>query len=293
MASGRIPSSCPGSTSWCARRWTGAAWSARIRSSRRTAAGRRLTIGVRRKPEGLLTPWLLRRGEAGAGCPVEVSVPGGPGLVLPRHAFRGVPCRRCRRDAGRGDGQRAGAAAHDAPRLQRARRRRRRLPAQSSRPGAGTHAGFSYALRETRRTGRSRRATSPRWCCAIPARKFYLCGPQGYVERCIAHCGAPRVEPRRIHVEQFALSPVAAPARSPRARAYAAGVLLSVLPPLLLLPALAGPAAARPSQRRPRATALRGLPRRSRRRPCARPCRRRQSMPSACARPARCWACSR
>ena len=38
----------------------------------------RLTVAIRRKPEGALTPWLL--GEEGADRLIEVSAPGGPGL---------------------------------------------------------------------------------------------------------------------------------------------------------------------------------------------------------------------
>jgi hypothetical protein len=99
-------------------------------------------------------------------------------------------------------------------------------------------AGFSYAVRDTSASGpigaRELREIAAREADA----KFYICGPDGYVDvvnRGLRKAGVPS---GRIHVERFALGASPAPARSPRQRAYAAGMLLSVLPLLLLLPAL-------------------------------------------------------
>lgn len=200
-------------------------------------SGRRLTLGVRRKPDGVLTPWLLRLGEDAGGCLVEVSVPGGPGLASPgtrsvvflaagvgvtpavAMASALAPSATMHLDYSVRD-------ADDAAFLSRFDARR------------STHPGFSYALRETERTGPISQGDIAALVLRHPGAKFYLCGPDGFVAAVRGGLRRARVEPRRIHVEQFALSPVAVPTRSPRARAYAAGVLLSMLPPLLLLPAL-------------------------------------------------------
>jgi ferredoxin-NADP reductase/bacterioferritin-associated ferredoxin len=199
--------------------------------------GRRLTVAIRRKPEGTLTPWLLRAGEEAGGCQLEVSVPGGPGLSSPGTrsvvffaAGVGVtPAVAMASALAPTATMHLDYSVHDAddaaflPKFDAWR---------SERPG------FGYSLRETSRTGPIAQRDVAALVLSHPRAKFYLCGPQGYVETVHRVLQRARVEARRIHIEQFALSPVQAPARSPRARAYAAGVLLSVLPPLLLLPAL-------------------------------------------------------
>jgi hypothetical protein len=98
--------------------------------------------------------------------------------------------------------------------------------------------GFSYAVRETSIEG----AIRDKDVRAIEAKhrgaKFYICGPDGYVAFVLRALRKAGVDSSRIHVELFALTPAKAPARSSRAKAYTAGVFLSLLPPLMLLPAL-------------------------------------------------------
>jgi hypothetical protein len=96
--------------------------------------------------------------------------------------------------------------------------------------------GFSYSVRQTSVDGHIEPREVRDIAIAHPDARFYICGPGGYVERVRTALRRARVDAARIHVEQFALQPLRTPATSPRARAYSAGVLLSLLPMLLLLP---------------------------------------------------------
>lgn len=201
------------------------------------AAARKLTVAIRRKPGGEFTPWLLRTDEDAGPRALDVSIPGGPGLSSPGTrsvvffaAGVGVtPAVAMASALG------ASAVMHldysvreadDAAFLPRFDARSQDRP------------GFSYALRRTSLDGHICDREVRGIAAAHPAAKFYICGPAGYVELVRRALRRARVDPGRIHVELFALAPVKASATSPRRRAYAAGVLLSVLPVLMLLPAL-------------------------------------------------------
>jgi ferredoxin-NADP reductase/bacterioferritin-associated ferredoxin len=201
------------------------------------AAARKLTVAIRRKPGGQFTPWLLRLQEEAAAREVEVSIPGGPGLSSPGTrsvvffaAGVGVtPAVAMASALG------ASAVMHleysvrdadDAAFLPRLDARAQDRP------------GFTYSLRQTALEGHITDKEVRSIAAAHPSAKFYICGPSGYVELVRRALRRARVGSARIHVELFALAPMTAPASSPRRRAYAAGVLLSALPVLMLLPAL-------------------------------------------------------
>ncbi|HEY0825453.1 MAG TPA: cytochrome c3 family protein [Ramlibacter sp.] len=198
------------------------------------AAGR-LSVAIRRKPGGRLTPWLLS-GDAPQRH-IEVSVPGGPGL-------RSAGTRSVVFFAGgvgitpavaMANALASGATMHleysvkdrdDAAFLARFEAR------QNERPN------FSFTLRETSAQG----AITRRDVASVVERfrdsRFYICGPEGFVatvQRALRKSG---IEPARIHVELFALGTARTPLLTPRARSYFAGATLAMAPLLLLSPGL-------------------------------------------------------
>lgn len=198
-------------------------------------ASRRVTVAIRRKPEGSFTPWLLR--EDGQARELEVSAPGGPGLSNNGYASAvflaggvGVTPAVAMVNA-------LGASAEmhldysvadldDAAFVARfeARQKERR--------------GFTWSIRDTSKTGSISAGDIRKLAARHPYAKFYVCGPEGYVERVHGALRKARVEPARIHIELFALTANRAPARSFRFKAYLAGAVLTVLPLLVLLPDL-------------------------------------------------------
>ena len=196
---------------------------------------RKLTVAIRRKPEGRFTPWLLR--DDTTERRVEVSVPGGPGLGTSGYrsavffaAGVGVtPAVAMASALG------SSATMHldysvtsidDAAFLPRFDNRTRDRP------------GFTYSLRETSVSGTVRQKEVRALVERFPAARFFLCGPQGYVDFVLKALRKSGVERHRIHVELFALSAQKGSALSLRAKAYIAGALLTLLPLLVLLPAL-------------------------------------------------------
>ncbi len=194
---------------------------------------RRLAIAVRRKPDGAMTPWLL-----GTETPmrvVEISAPGGPGLstrgtrsVVFFAAGVGVtPAVAMASALGTSGSMHLDYSVRDlddAAFLPRFEARR------------GERPGFTYSVRQTAVDGHIAPGDIRQIAAAHPDARFYICGPRGYVDRVLAALRGARIAAGRIHVEQFALQPHQASATSPRGRAYTAGVLLSLLPALLLLP---------------------------------------------------------
>lgn len=197
--------------------------------------GRKLTVAVRRKPEGRLTPWLLR--EDVDGHPVEVSVPGGPGLATA--GFRSVvffaggvgvtPAVAMVGALG------SSATMHldysvvdvdDAAFLPKFEARRKDRP------------NFTYTVRQTGSTGPLRDHEVRAMAADNPSAKFYICGPEGYVAHVHKALRKAKVDGSRIHVELFALSAARSRPLSFRAKAYVAGALLTLLPLLVLLPNL-------------------------------------------------------
>lgn len=197
---------------------------------------RRLTIAVRRKPEGQLTPWLLQ-GVDGGVREIEVSVPGGPGLhsagtrsvvffaggvgVTPAVAMVNAlaPTATMHLDY-------SVTHADDAAFLRKFDAR------QDDRPG------FSYSVRQTSLEGTISKGEIRALAARHGGSKFCICGPEGYVDfihRTLRKAGVDR---SRIHVELFALSAAKAPARSFRFKAYVAGAVLAAAPLLMLLPGL-------------------------------------------------------
>lgn len=196
---------------------------------------RRLTVAIRRKPDGALTPWLL--GEEGADRIIEVSAPGGPGLGNGGYRsavfFAGgvgvTPAVAMVNALG------ASASLHldysvadrdDAAFLARFEARARERP------------GFTYAVRETSVSGPIRERDVRRLVQLHPAARFYICGPEGFVQtvrRALRKC---RIDGARVHVEQFALQAARRPARTFRFKAYVAGACMSALPVFALLPEL-------------------------------------------------------
>lgn len=200
-------------------------------------AARKLTVAIRRKPGGQFTPWLLRLQEEAEPREIEVSIPGGPGLSSPGTrsvvffaAGVGVtPAVAMASALGASAVMHLDYSVRDADDAAF-------LPRLDAR--AQDRAGFSYSLRQTSLDGHITEKEVRGIAAAHPAAKFYICGPTGYVELVRRALRRAHVGSARIHVELFALAPMKAPASSPRRRAYAAGVLLSVLPVLMLLPAL-------------------------------------------------------
>lgn len=203
-------------------------------------SARRLAVAIRRKPGGQLTPWLLQLWEGAGPRQVEVSAPGGPGLragiarsvvffaggvgVTPAVAMLNAlaPGATMHLDYSVAD---ADDAAF--------------LPKFEARSQA--RAGFSYELRETAASGTITSRDVRQLVARFAGARFFVCGPDGYVAHVRRSLRKARVDGGRIHVEQFALGAAAAPARSPRFRAYVAGALLS-LSPLLLLSSVLEPA---------------------------------------------------
>lgn len=197
------------------------------------AAGR-LTIAVRRKPDGKLTPWLLP--EDGAPRALEVSVPGGPGLrsggtksvvffaggvgVTPAVAMANAlaPNAAMHLDYSVND-------RDDAAFLSKFEARQRERP------------GFSFHLRETAVAGPISRQEVQQLAGRFSGSKFFICGPEGFVAAVQRSLRKAGVEAGRIHVELFALAADRKPALTTRARAYVAGALLAMAPLLFLTPA--------------------------------------------------------
>jgi ferredoxin-NADP reductase/bacterioferritin-associated ferredoxin len=198
-------------------------------------AGRRLTVAIRRKPEGRFTPWLLR--DDTVERRIEVSVPGGPGLGTAGYrsavffaAGVGVtPAVAMASALGNSATMHLDysvTSAEDAAFLPRFDNR------------CKERSGFSYTLRETSVEGTIRQKEVRALAERFPAAKFFICGPQGYVDFVLRALRKSGVERQRIHVELFALSAQKAPSRSFRFKAYIAGALLMLLPLLVLLPGL-------------------------------------------------------
>jgi predicted CXXCH cytochrome family protein len=197
---------------------------------------RRLTVAVRRKPDGQLTPWLLQ-GVDGGTREIEVSVPGGPGLhaagtrsvvffaggvgVTPAVAMVNAlaPMASMHLDY-------SVTHADDAAFVHKFDARRE------------DRSGFSYEVRQTSLEGPISKAEILNLVARYRNSKFYICGPESYVDfihRALRKAGVDRA---RVHVELFALSAARRPARSFRFKAYVAGAVLAVMPLLLLVPGL-------------------------------------------------------
>lgn len=196
-------------------------------------AARKLSVAIRRKPEGEFTPWLLR--DDTELRRIDVSVPGGPGLGTA--GFRSVvffaggvgvtPAVAMASALGASATMHLDysvADADDAAFLPRFEARCQDRP------------GFSYEVRETSVSGSIRAGEVRALAIQHPGAKFYICGPQGFVDHVHRALRRARVERSRIHVELFALSAARAPARSLRFKAYAAGAVLALLPLLVLMP---------------------------------------------------------
>lgn len=199
---------------------------------------RRLTVAIRRKPEGRLTPWLLRDAEEGGGpCQVEVSVPGGPGLgasgvrsVVFFAGGVGVTPAVAMVNA-----LSSSATMHldysvvdedDAAFVPKFDARCRDRP------------GFSYEVRQTSLEGQISQHEIRKIEGRFRGAKFFICGPQGYVDfvrRALRKAG---VDGSRIHVELFALSPARPAGLSLRLKAYVAGAMMAALPMFMLLPGM-------------------------------------------------------
>lgn len=197
---------------------------------------RRLTVAIRRKPGGAFTPWLLR--DDGDVRFIEVSVPGGPGLGT--GAYRSVvffaggvgvtPAVAMVTALGSSATMHLDysvADADDVAFLSRFDNRRKDRP------------GFTFHIRDTSLDGPIREKHVRDLVQRHPAAKFYICGPEGYVNAVRRALRKAKVDGGRIHVELFALSTEKRPARTFRFKAYVAGALMAVLPLFVLLPGLA------------------------------------------------------
>lgn len=199
----------------------------------------RLTLGVRRNPDGEMTPWLLDAPVGAERRQIEVSAPGGPVLgsngrrpdvffaagvgVTPAAAMISVLASSATMHL-----HYSVRKAHDAAFLAEFERRRKHC------------ALFSYKLRETSTRGKISESRVRSIVAEYPGAKFYVCGPAGYVDSVRRGLKRARVDSSRIHVELFSLSPARSAARTTRFKAYVAGALLALLPLLLLLPAQEG-----------------------------------------------------
>lgn len=197
--------------------------------------GRKLSVAVRRKPSGVFTPWLLKGAHEGQVRELEVSAPGGPGLhsagtrsvvffaggvgVTPAVAMVNAlaPSATMHLDYSVED-------RDDAAFLNKFDKRRDERP------------GFSFTIRQTALEGPISRPEIHQLVEKYRGSKFYICGPEGYVEFVHKALRKAKVDPARIHVELFALSPTRAPALSFRFKAYVAGAVLALAPLLMLLP---------------------------------------------------------
>ena len=200
-------------------------------------AARKLTIAIRRNPNGKLTPWLLEACEGDVLRRVEVSVPGGPGLGLgsdgpQTHVFLAggvgvtpaMAMANALDPASRMHLVYSVTHADDAAFLPELEARRKERPL------------LRYSVRDTSASGHISGRHIDRLLEKYPDAKFYICGPQGYIDVVHRALKKARVDADRIHVERFSLA--AAPVRSARSWSYVAGALLALLPLLLLLPAL-------------------------------------------------------
>lgn len=196
--------------------------------------GGRLTVAVRRKPDGKLTPWLLP--EDGTPRRIELSVPGGPGLrsggtktvvffaggvgVTPAVAMANAlsPSATMHLDYSVVD-------RDDAAFLSKFEVRQRE------------RSGFTFQLRETALDGPITKREVQDTAARFAGAKFYICGPAGYVEAVHKALRKAGVEPARIHVELFALAVERRPKLTTRGKAYIAGLLLAAAPLAFLAPA--------------------------------------------------------
>ena len=200
------------------------------------AAGH-LTVAIRRKPGGQFTPWLLQGlEEAARPRPIQVSIPGGPGLhsagtksvvffaggvgVTPAVAMANAlsPSATMHLDY-------SVEHADDAAFLAKFEARGKDRP------------GFSFELRQTSVTGNLQRSDVHALAARFQGSKFFICGPEGYVDFVHRALRKAKVPPERIHVELFAVATTTAPVRTFRFKAYVAGALLAFAPLALLLPA--------------------------------------------------------
>jgi ferredoxin-NADP reductase/bacterioferritin-associated ferredoxin len=200
-------------------------------------AARRLTLGVRRKPGGRMTPWLLDAADDPVPRRIEVSAPGGSAL--------GSGGRRPDMFFAAGVGVTPAAAmanalppaatmhlhysaldADDAAFVPEFEARRKDRP------------NFSYTLRETAHRGPITQAKIGILAARYRDAQFHVCGPEGYValvHRALKRAGVPA---GRIHVELFALTTARTAVRTSRAKAWLAGACMALLPFALLLPGL-------------------------------------------------------
>lgn len=190
-----------------------------------------LALAIRRTPGGKLTPWLLDGG--GATREVEISAPGGRALgsggrrpdvffaggvgITPAVAIAGTLGSKATLHVHYSVG-----SAEDAAFLPEFDARRR------------AHPGFSYTLRETSLEGPLDDSAIAAIARAQPGAKFFICGPEGYVETVRRGLARAGVEPARIHVELFAMAARKGKVKSSRSAAWYAGALLAALPLLLL-----------------------------------------------------------
>lgn len=197
----------------------------------------RLTVAIRRKPDGRMTPWLLTPPESEPPRRIEVSVPGGrplgSGGQRPEVFFAGgvgvTPAMAMVNTLPAGAIMHLHYSVNDADDVAF----RAELDACTK-----ARTGFSYSVRDTSIEGKVPRKTVRRRLAAYPDAHFTLCGPPGYVAHVERILRAEGVDPARIDVERFALSTAARPAGTPRSRAYFAGAMLAALPLFLLVPDL-------------------------------------------------------
>lgn len=197
----------------------------------------KLSLGIRRTPGGKLTPWLLDGLDEGEARPLEVSVPAGRPLgsggrrpdvffaggvgITPAVAMAATLAREQRLHV-----HYSVTHADDAAFLPDFDARRAECP------------GISYTVHETAAHGPVQDSAIRKIARSFPGARFYICGPEGYVEvvrRALARAG---IDPARIHVELFALAGRKAPVRTSRSQAWFAGALLAALPLLFLQPML-------------------------------------------------------
>jgi predicted CXXCH cytochrome family protein len=197
----------------------------------------RLTVAIRRKPDGRMTPWLLTPPESEPPRRIEVSVPGGrplgSGGQRPEVFFAGgvgvTPAMAMINALSNGAIMHLHYSVNDADDVAF----RAELAAT-----AKAHTGFSYSIRDTSIEGKLPKRSVRRRLAAYPDAQFTICGPDGYVAHVERALRLEGVDPSRIHVERFALATTSKPAHTPRSRAYMAGAMLAALPMFLLLPDL-------------------------------------------------------
>jgi predicted CXXCH cytochrome family protein len=218
--------------------WIGGEWLTRTYTVfDQSDDGRRITIAIRRHPQGRLTPQLLDADDdALRDFRLRISAPNGradPQDHAPVVAFvAGVGATLALSLLQRGLGQPLHIDYS-------ASQRGDLIATERFEAASDSHPEFSCLLRNTDTQGRIEQADIADTAHRFPSARFYVCGPAAYTRAVTRGLRLAGVPDHQVHVEAFFLRRPARPTRTSRRTAYAVGVVLALAPLSLLSPTLA------------------------------------------------------